>query len=248
LLRIYGLREEIPLPLSRLLWIRRLAGQEKDALAISLSETKSVGKYLNNPYLARILADDELGTWALDVDTLNLLESEIRSKHPKAILEFGCGISTICLARYMYELYQQDDVPRVYSIEQDRDHAQAVTTRLSQLGLGRLVKVIYAPLQGQMIEGIFLRCYQLPAEVGTLLSDKVDFIVIDGPAAEDGARFGTLPLVKSYIKGDAVFFLDDALRDGELQTGWLWSKLPYVDVWGVYLIGKGLLAGLVHKD
>jgi hypothetical protein len=37
--------------------------------------------------------------------------------------------------------------------------------------------------------------------------------------------------------------LDDALRDEELQVAQLWKQLEYIQVDGVYLNGKGLLAG-----
>ena len=71
------------------------------------------------------------------------------------------------------------------------------------------------------------------------------FVVIDGPATETD-RFGTLPLIRPYVKANALFYLDDALRDGELDVARRWARLPYVEVNGIYLTEKGLLQGNVR--
>ena len=73
-----------------------------------------------------------------------------------------------------------------------------------------------------------------------------DFVVIDGPAAQDGARFGTLPLIRRYLSSGARFYLDDALRDGEIDIAERWARLPYVQVNVVRLTEKGLLLGEVR--
>lgn len=238
-----------PFSLEKLMHLRKWAGQEKDALAIPLEKTRSLGKRLKNPYLASVLAKDELGTWALDATVLNLLETKIRVKRPNAILEFGSGISTICFARFIHEIYENEDSLRVYSVEQDQNHLEKTRKRLIELELDRIVKFIYAPLERQVIEGIQTECYRIPfPQHESLFNRSPDFIIVDGPAAEDGARFGTLPLIKPFLKSDAVWYLDDALRDGELITVSQWTKLAYVEVHGVYLCGKGLATGYVYGD
>lgn len=236
-----------PLSFDKLMQLRKRAGQEKDVLAVPLEKTRSSGKQLQNSYLASILAEDELGTWALDATVLNLLETKIRAKRPGAILEFGSGISTICFAWFMHEIHEDEDSLRVYSVEQSQSHLEKTRKRLIELGLDRIVKFIYAPLERQIIEGIQTECYKIFSPQHEPLFDRSpDFIVIDGPAAEDGARFGTLPLIKPFLKSGAVWYLDDALRDGELMAISQWTKLTYVKVHGVYLCGKGLATGYVY--
>jgi hypothetical protein len=236
------------LPVNRVLWLRRIAGPEKDAIATPLKRTTSTGKDLHNKYLAKALANDELGTWALDVDVLNFLEQEIQTRHPHTILEFGSGISTLCFAYYMQEMYGIGDIPRVYSIEQNDDYAQKIRFRLYEMGLDKIAKIIYAPLHKQIIENIEIECYDAYSIHNSLYGRNPDFIVIDGPAGDDGIRFGTLPLIKELLGEKFVFYLDDALRDGELQIALQWSGLPYLKILGIYAYGKGLLAGCaVHN-
>jgi hypothetical protein len=89
-------------------------------------------------------------------------------------------------------------------------------------------------------------CYPLPDEIGGLFHDrKADFVLIDGPAAEAGARFATLPLAHPFVSPHASFVLDDALRDGELLVARRWRSLPYVEVDGIRMIEKGLLIGAI---
>ena len=73
-----------------------------------------------------------------------------------------------------------------------------------------------------------------------------EIVVIDGPAAQDGARFGTLRLIRRYLNSGARFYLDDALRDGEIDIAERWARLPYVPVNVVRLTENGLLLGEVR--
>jgi hypothetical protein len=77
---------------------------------------------------------------------------------------------------------------------------------------------------------------------------RPDFIVIDGPKAESEARLTTLPQVMPSLHPGASFFLDDALRDGEINIAKYWSKLPHVHVIGIALVGKGFLVGRVEAS
>ena len=237
-------------PLSKILKLRNLAGKEDEALAVPLSQTTSTGRMLRNRYLSDVLAQDELGRWSLDATVLNLLEREISTRRPEAILEFGAGISTICFARYMTELHGVSGTPYVYSIEQNREYVQGTRERLAELGLEQVVSIIHAPLKKQVIEGLESECYDLPANLldQFLGGVRPDFVVIDGPAGDVGVRLGTLPLVRNYLQNKAAFFLDDALRDGELQIAVRWTDQSYVSALGICLCGKGVFAGEVLSD
>jgi predicted O-methyltransferase YrrM len=200
---------------------------------------------LRNPFLAGELASVELGAWSLDVHTLDFLEREIQSRKPLGILEFGSGPSTACLCRYMQELYGRSSRVYVFSVEQDVGVAERTQELLALLGLDAHARIVHAPLRDQTVEGRPTVCYDLPGDfLRTLLSDgRPDFVVIDGPAAEPAQRFGTLPLVESFLRPGAWFCLDDALRYGELEVGELWARRPGVRVDGIHLFGKGLLVG-----
>lgn len=236
------------IPVKMLFALRKLAGKQKDALGTAVGKKGPYRFGLRNEFLANALMDEEFGGWAFDAQVLNFLETQIQQHRPGALLEFGSGLSTICFARFMYELHGQKDQFRVLSIEQNIDIAQSISEKLNDLGLERVVKLIHAPLESQMIEGRPSVCYQLPGDLNSILSRQPSLIIVDGPAGEDGVRFGTIPLVRKIVKEGSIFFLDDALRDGELEIAARWMNLSYLTIFGIHLMSKGLLAGRVDRN
>ena len=218
-------------------------GTGPDAL-VNRFRRPTPGSRLSHPVLAQKLADHLFGTWSLGPATLALLESEVQRNRPDLILEFGSGASTACLAQFMEDVHGPKGRVRVVSLDQDATFAEATRALVKRCGFSTSVVVLAAPLALQTIEGVTSRCYVIPASLATTFQDRrADMIVIDGPAAEDGARFGTLPLARPYVTDHARFYLDDALRDGELGTARDWATLPYVKIDGIRLIDKGVLTG-----
>jgi predicted O-methyltransferase YrrM len=188
-----------------------------------------------------------MGGWSMSPKTLDFLETRIRANAPHLIVEMGGGLSTLCLARYMYETHRDSDGIYVCSIEQDPAVIEKTTGRLRDLGLEGHVRMFHAPLSPQTVAGVTAPCYTLPREFSEAMRTlRPDFVVIDGPAAEAGARFGTLPLVRPFLRPGTPFFLDDALRDGEIGIAERWKRLPGIRVDGVMLTEKGMLTGIVE--
>lgn len=197
--------------------------------------------------MASALVGRELGVWALGPDTLAYLEALVHTIRPQLVLEFGSGISTAALALSMREAGASGGEPVVVSFEQDEEEATRTEQLLSRLEVADLVAVIFAPLGRRSIEGIETTCYLLPASVRDVIRDRVaDLVLIDGPAGEAGARFGTLPLALPFVRQGARFVLDDGLRDSELWTARRWASLPYVDLDGIRLVDKGILTGVIN--
>jgi len=213
--------------------------------AVDNRKTVSTGASLGNRFLADALAADELGTWALDADTLDFFEREIRSKRPRAILEFGAGVSTLCFVRYMIEAGDRGDGPCVFSIEQNEWQAEKSRRRLAALGWQDRARVLHAPLATQTVGDVSAPCYGLtPAALADFLGDvRPDLVLVDGPSGDGLVRFGTLPLVRGHVAPGAAFFLDDALRPEEREVARAWAALPYLRDLQVVLLGKGLLTG-----
>ncbi|PIU61385.1 MAG: hypothetical protein COS85_21115 [Armatimonadetes bacterium CG07_land_8_20_14_0_80_59_28] len=211
-----------------------------DALVIS-----DGGRY-PNPCIADLLSGVELGGWALSSATMGFLEAEIGRRPPHAVLEFGCGISTLFLAFLMDQLNPSMRGALVFSVEQCEEYLQQTRGILKQHSLEHRVKLLKAPLKPQTIAGFDTFCYDL---CNSIMADFVedsrpDFVLIDGPAsASPACRFGTLPLVKDFLCRESRFFLDDALRDEEIGIAGLWSRYPRLDVSGLVLVGRGLLTG-----
>jgi len=233
-----------PVPVSKVILLQKLSKTE-NAVFTDFQRIVTTGKSLRNAFLGSRLSDIKLGTWSLASDTLNLLEQQIHILKPRFILEFGSGFSTPCLARYMQELHG-DSSWYVLSIEQDFSFMQKTLELVEELQLGKCVQVVHCPLRRQVIGGVRTTCYDLSHSVRATLAEKrPDVAVIDGPSGKPGVRFGTLPLVLHFLSPGAWFFLDDALRDAELEIAQRWSRFSNVRIDGIYLIGKGLLVGQV---
>lgn len=241
--------QDRPVPIENLLRIRRFFGGE-DVLWPFPSRIVKSGANLSNPYLATQLAAIELGRWSLDVQTLNHLEGWIKANQPSTILELGSGFSTVCLCQYMLEAHDGQRGEYIISIEQDEAFAKRTRTLLRDTGLDDYAKIVSCPLRKQVIEGIETICYDLSncGVAEALQGGKPDMVVVDGPTDGNFVRFGTLPQAKQYVQLPAQFFLDDALRDDELQVAEAWSGLPYIEIEGVWLIGKGVMTGRIYSS
>jgi hypothetical protein len=223
-------------------FMRRVTGGA-DALVPPMETFKGSAASLSDPELARLLADDELGTWALDVATIEVLWERLAAERPRALLEFGAGVSTVILARHaQWRGAQGLERPVIVSIEQDAAVREKVEKRLAENGLSQGVHVMHAPLSEasryQIDMNAIRRC---------LGGSEVDCVLIDGPAGPDGCRVSTLPDVLELCADGARWFLDDALRDGEIGVLRKWSRLRNVTVEGIYPIGKGLATGTICR-
>lgn len=222
---------------------------DNDVLLSSAEGRFPTGRALRNPYLARLLSHIELGGFALGPRTLNWLEKGILQTRPELVLEFGAGISTVCLAQYMSEVHPEDSRNRLLTIEQDNRFAARTAELLESCGLSHVATVVICELREQEVEGYRTTCYDLPVERlrNILGNSRPDFVLVDGPAAESGARFGTLPLIHEFLRDGTHFVLDDALRVGELEVADRWNRLSYIDIDGIHLWEKGLLVGRVRS-
>jgi hypothetical protein len=235
-----------PVPLDVVLRLRTFGGRPE---IMPLRGAVRTGRSLRNAFLAHQLADTVLGHWTAAAQTLNLMEQKIHDSRPHLVLEFGSGISTICLAQYMREVHGSGRRTFVISVEEDAHSCEETYARLASLGLAEHVSIVHAPLDKQMIDGRETICYRFTSGLRALLARSLpDFVFIDGPGptADPFSRFGTLPLCRQFVVPGSPFYLDDALRDNELEVGRLWSALTSISVGGVVFVGHGVLTGRIQ--
>jgi len=233
-----------PLSVSTLAAIRRMVPIENAVVPRRRGYLGSAAT-LSNRRLAEMLGDVELGGWTLDAGTINFLERAVRERQPDLVLEFGSGVSTVCLTHFMRDLHGAVDRPLVVSIDEQYDHAEQTTARLRDLELAPSAVAVFAPLVDQVIEGVVTSCYKMPfSELNPMLENRrARLVLVDGPSLPSGgSRFGTVPLARDLIAEGATIFLDDARRDSELTVAAEWRRrLPWLEIRGVHLVGKGLL-------
>lgn len=247
---LYRICRRWSVPLSLIYFLRWFGGKEITRLP-GFSSTLSWNiTTIKDIEISNIIPVENISSWALDVETLNFIIHYITKYKPQAILEFGSGISTICLVKAMMKIHYDSSKIFVYSIEENYNFVKLVENWLQRACLGKFAKILHAPLIEQTIEGEKIRCYYLPTETLNkfLNGVKPNLIIIDGPSGKKGARFGTLPLVKDFVQDGAIFFLDDGFRDEELRVVQKWMRLPYIKITGFHLIGKGLVEGRIQRQ
>jgi len=229
-------------PISIRYWLcaRRLAGRiflVSDALAPPHAWLPGRGDDIAVPELRALLQGDVLGVWSLDRDAISLLWRELLKDRPATILEFGAGLSTLVLARYA----AMEPGRKVISVEQRPETRQQAEARLAGAGLAQFVTILHAPVSA---EGK----YQLDDKAisESLAGRRINWVLVDGPTGPPGCRVWTLGPIVRYCAPGTRWFLDDAFRDGELQTLETWTRWPAVRVEGIYPCGKGLAAGSIR--
>jgi predicted O-methyltransferase YrrM len=215
-----------------------------DALSAPYESAITDGRTLKDPHLAAMLGDREFGAWALSATTVDFLEKHIRRVKPHRVLEFGSGLSTVCLAHFLKE--SVGDGARLTSIDQSAEYLPDTRALLEQLELSELVDLQVRPLRAQTFADGSISTYDFDESFfAELSSSPPDIVLVDGPSASVRGRFAALVLVRPYLRSGTTVFLDDALRDGELGAARSWRASGVLEVKGVYILGKGLLVGRI---
>jgi len=216
---------------------------DEDPLLPPSSRLLTSGDCLRDAQLATILQGVELGRWAIASDTVDWLSDFLQRERPKVVLEFGSGVSTVCMCALLQRLHGPGGY-KLLSLEQNPAEAERTSKILNALAGGGSCHVVHVPLIPAVVAGAPTFFYDLNGTCSERFAwlGKADFVFIDGPAAEGPSRYGTLTQVPSNIVAGAKFAMDDGLREEELLTGSLWAQQGIV-VDGVLTRGKGLMIG-----
>lgn len=221
--------------------------EQADRLATLFQSVRPILERFRNTELQQLIPAQLVGGWALCAETVEYVVGQIQQLRPSAVLEFGAGTSTLALAWIMTQLYGTSPRPYLFSIDQSQLYIEQTKALLLRHGLIDRVHFLQADLVPQTIGSQATRCYDLPPDAleQFFAGVRPEMVLVDGPAGEDGIRFGTVPLVRDCVALNAAVFLDDGLRDSELRTADQWNRLGYVRWEGVRWEGKGLLGGRI---
>jgi hypothetical protein len=143
---------------------------------------------------------------------MNLMELGIRERRPRRVLEFGSGLSTACLARYMAENAPDSQRPAVVSAEENADFCASALILVAGLGLDAFASLHHAPLARKDVGAAVLHTV-LPR-----LPDGFRFYLDDGlsdSALEYARLWAEIPGVKVAgvaLVGHGVLVGDYRLR------------------------------------
>jgi predicted O-methyltransferase YrrM len=143
--------------------------------------------------------------WAPRHEALELLAELVREGRT-TVVECGSGLSTVTIARGLWELGEG----HVHALEHSPEWAAATRAALAGEAVEEHATVIDAPLRDGWYDRAALE--RLPAS-------GVDLLLVDGPPANDPgiqrSRYPALPALAERLAPGAAIVLDDADRAGE---------------------------------
>ncbi len=194
----------------KLYWYDR---KVEDAFAIDLLQNLLVGR----PYLP-------FSGSALRPYCMAHILNDIIINQRLNIIEFGCGLSTILIAR----LASLNQLPvKIVSIDHDPGWSQLIKNCLETEKLDGIADVILAPLVPCSLALEGNTWYDMQILNQHLHGKKFDMVIIDGPPAYEQskklARFPAFPFTKDFIEKRYSIYLDDVNRNGEQEIIRRWS-------------------------
>lgn len=158
---------------------------------------------------------------------MNIL-NEIFVNQRNIVIEFGCGVSTLYIARALSETGG-----RLISIENDSEWTALVRQMLAREGLEEIATLVNAPLKQCSLAIGGLQWYDEETVRKALGGIKADMVLVDGPPAREPgkglARYPALPAVLPYLANRCVVLLDDIDRPGEQDVLARWRALHDFD-------------------
>lgn len=212
-------------------------------------DSQDLGELAGDPVMA-MLPDYKFSDYSMEPSSLAYLKNVFESFRPTTVVELGSGISTAILSHLLMTLHEPGTFIRYVTIDQSQDYADQTNAMLERVGTTDIVRTMIAETKPMTVHGRETACYDIQADelVDALDGHQAELFIIDGPTGGgvngfEGARFATAPLLKPVAAHEALFFLDDALRDTELEIAAAWAQLDYLNVLGLKAVGKGTLVG-----
>lgn len=175
-------------------------------------------------------------TYAVKPTVMTQIVNDIVVNDRRSIVEFGCGISTVHLARLAQQRASLEGrATTVTSIEDDAGWAEVVRGMLRERNLEDYARIVVAPLRSCSFSADKLEWYDEECVNEALAGlEQIDLVFVDGPKACDKdkglARFPALRAVWSRLGSRCAIILDDIARPGEQRVLELWRNEPGFDL------------------
>jgi predicted O-methyltransferase YrrM len=159
------------------------------------------------------------GGWAINPFFGEEIVFTLMDERPKLVVECGSGSSTILVAACLRQLGQG----HLIALEHNARFARRTDSLLTLHGLNEVARVIEAPLEKRLIDGLAFEWYS--DVLGQHVCEDIDVLVVDGPPGDTGplARYPAIPLLKKALSPNCVILLDDANRADEQWIGKKWA-------------------------
>lgn len=162
--------------------------------------------------------------------------NEIIVNNRKNIVEFGCGITTVYIAKILKQYGGH-----LYSVEDNKEWINIVLTMLKQNNLEDYVTFVYAPLCKSQFSLENCDWYDENIVQKVLKGVDINMVIVDGPPAYlkeiELSRYPAIPILSNQLSDNFCIVLDDIYRNGEKKILKLWEKNLNIDFERHYLRG-----------
>ncbi len=149
--------------------------------------------------------------------------NEIIVNNRNTIVEFGCGITTVYIAKILKQYGGH-----LYSVEDNGEWIEIVRAMLKYNDLLDIVTFIHAPLNESKHSLSNCDWYSEDIINNYLEDIIIDMVLIDGPPAYlkdiELSRYPAVPFLLDRLADDFCIILDDINRDGEKNIVARWEK------------------------
>jgi hypothetical protein len=214
-----------------------------DALVPPEGTYSRTGQEVHDKQIADLLIKHGSSSFRLADGAVNLIIGLLNSEKPRSVIEFGSGISTLWLSIVLERLHGPHGF-KLLSIEQDEVELKRTVQLLDSYGMSSASRVVHCPLVSGMAgprPTVFYDLTRIPHEDIRWLGE-IEFVLIDGPFGKGPCRYGTVKQIGQHVKPGARFAMDDALREKELFTGYMWSQEGFI-IDGIHMVGEGVMTG-----
>jgi hypothetical protein len=160
-------------------------------------------------------------TFSLNPNTILHIINDIQINNRKSIIEFGSGISTVILAKFIVD--NKLDA-KIISIEDNKSWCDFIASQLEKYNCNQVVNLHHIPLVNNSSEVLW---YDKNEVTKVVNNEKFDLIIVDGPSGGLGvkSRKSVFPLLLENLDNQFIIFLDDVRRINENQILEEWSTL-----------------------
>ena len=169
---------------------------------------------------------------AMSFESILTICNDIVINERKAVIEFGCGISTLVIA----SLIRRKGLScRFVSVEGNAGWQSIIAHSLRTAGTENAVELIHAPVAPHRLAIAGNSWYDLEPHRDSILTSTYDSVIVDGPEAFSDrialSRYPALPFLRDHLDRERCFILlDDAGRAGEREIRRRWQAELGIDL------------------
>lgn len=174
-----------------------------------------------------------LTRWSISPSTVLHVINDILINNRRQIIEFGCGSSSLYIAKFIKSL---DLNVEFFCVESDKEWIEKFKVLAERYELMEYIKFLYVPISTVNHEFSYKdqnKWYDTEILSNALIDkNNFDLVLVDGPwhGTSTYARYSAIPFLEKKLIKNVSVFLDDTYREEELEILNLWKEILQLDM------------------